>query len=217
MPTRASLKSSCSRRVRSGKGRKKFWWRREAVLNFGFSKNWELVLQGRLETPLSSSEPPSLTTTELLLKHVLREGSLQDKSGPSVATEFGLLLPGINSEPGTGATWAGIVSQRWDWGTTHVNVATSMTRDQHFDLFLDGIIEGPHSWKVRPVAEFFWDDEFGKARTVSGLIGAIWRVRDNLSFDIGVRRAFSDDRPITEIRAGMTVGFPGVLNGLSRH
>jgi hypothetical protein len=105
----------------------------ETVLNFGFSKNWELVLQGRLETPVSSSEPPSLTTTELLLKHVLREGSLQDRSGPSVATEFGLLLPGINRGPGTGAIWAGIVSQRWDWGTTHVNVATWVTRDQRFE------------------------------------------------------------------------------------
>jgi hypothetical protein len=77
---------------------------------------------------------------------------LQEKAGPSIATEFGFLLPGINAEPSAGATWAGIVSQRWEWGTTHFNVATSITRDQHFDLFLDGIIEGPHNCKVRPVA-----------------------------------------------------------------
>jgi hypothetical protein len=67
--------------------------------------------------------------TEALLKYVLREGALQNKSGPSIATEFGLLLPGINAEPGVGASWAAIVSQRWDWGTTHFNVATSITRD----------------------------------------------------------------------------------------
>jgi hypothetical protein len=188
-----------------------------AVLNFGFSKGWEAVLQGQVETPLSSSEPPSLTTTEVFLKHVLREGSLQDKPGPSIATEFGLLLPGINAEPGLGASCAWIVSQRWDWGTTHFNAATAITRDQHFDLFLDGIIEGPHTWTVRPVAEFFYEDEFGKSRTISGLIGAIWQVRDGLSFDIGVRRALKEDRPVSELRAGLTVGFPGILNGLLAH
>jgi hypothetical protein len=188
-----------------------------AVLNLGFSKGWEAVLQGQMETPLSSSEPVSLRMTEALLKYVLREGALQDKSGPSIATEFGFLLPGINAEPGVGASWAAIVSQRWDWGTTHINVATSITRDQHFDLFLDGIIEGPYSWKVRPVAEIFFDDEFGKGRTISGLIGAIWQVRDNLSLDIGVRRALTEDRPLTELRAGMTIGFPGVLNSLFSH
>jgi hypothetical protein len=185
-----------------------------AVLNFGFSKGWEAVLQGQVQTPLSSSEPASLQMTEAFLKYVIREGALQDKSGPSIATEFGFLLPGINAEPGVGASWAAIVSQRWDWGTTHINVATSLTRDQHFDLFLDGIIEGPHNWKVRPVAEIIYEDEFGKGRTISGLIGAIWQVRDNLSFDIGIRKALTEDRPVTEIRAGMTIGFPGVLNAL---
>jgi hypothetical protein len=188
-----------------------------AVLNFGFSKGWEAVLQGQVETPLAGSDPASLRMTEALLKYVLREGVLQDKSGPSIATEFGFLLPGINAEPGLGASWAAIVSQRWDWGTTHLNVATALTRDQHFDLFLDGIVEGPHNWKVRPVAEIFYDDEFGKERTISGLIGAIWQVRDNLSFDFGVRRAVTGDRPVTDLRAGMTIGFPGVLNSLTYH
>ena len=43
---------------------------------------------------------PSFVEGEALLKSVLREGSLQEKSGPSIATEFGLLLPGVNAEPG---------------------------------------------------------------------------------------------------------------------
>ena len=65
---------------------------------------------------------------------MLREGVLQDKTGPSVATEFGLLLPGIRDEHGTGASLAGIVSQRWEWGTLHLNTAAALTRDQHADL-----------------------------------------------------------------------------------
>ena len=46
------------------------------------------------------------------MKGVLREGALQDKTGPSLATEFGVLLPGIRDDPGIGASLAGILSQR---------------------------------------------------------------------------------------------------------
>ena len=67
---------------------------------------------------------------------------------------------------------------------------------------------------VRPVAEFFWEDEFGKFQTISALVGAIWKVDDNLSFDIGVRKALMDNRNVTELRLGLTVGFPGLLNGM---
>jgi len=82
------------------------------VLNFGFAKDWELVLEGRREHSL----PPADDTRArfvgdaLFLKGVLREGALQDKSGPSVAVEFGPLLPGLNDEQGWGASWVGIVS-----------------------------------------------------------------------------------------------------------
>ena len=36
-----------------------------------------------------------MTDNGVFLKNVLRPGSLQDKSGPSIATEFGLLLPDV--------------------------------------------------------------------------------------------------------------------------
>ena len=39
-------------------------------------------------------------------------GSLQDKPGPSVATEFGILFPDTIGNSGFGASLAGIVSQR---------------------------------------------------------------------------------------------------------
>lgn len=178
------------------------------VLNFGIAKNWEAVLQGQLETPLSSSEPVSLTETGAFLKHVLREGSLQDKAGPSIATEFGVLLPGVNAESGLGASWAGIVSQRWDWGTAHFNVETSLTRDQHAEVFLDTILEGPSKWKVRPVGELFFEEKFGEEQTVSGLVGLIWQVRDNVAVDFAVRAAETNGHPVEEVRAGVTFGVP---------
>jgi hypothetical protein len=178
------------------------------VINYGLSEGWEAVLQGQGETALSPSGPTSLTSAGAFLKHVLQPGSLQDKPGPSIATEFGMLLPDSTGSSGVGASLAGIVSQRWDWGTIHLNAATALTRDHHGDLFLGGIIEGPSKWAIRPVAEFFYENEFGKAETVSGLIGLIWRVRDNLSFDVGLRHALTNGHQVNEVRAGLTFGFP---------
>jgi hypothetical protein len=178
------------------------------VFNYGLSEGWEAVLEGNGRTPLSPSGPTSLTAAGAFLKHVLQPGSLQDKTGPSVATEFGVLLPDSTGNSGVGASLAGIVSQRWDWGTIHLNAATALTREHHADVFLGGIIEGPSKWSIRPVAEFFYENEFGKAETISGLIGLIWQVRDNLSFDVGLRHALTNGHPVNEVRAGLTFGFP---------
>jgi hypothetical protein len=178
------------------------------VINYGLSEGWEAVFEGQGQTPLSPSGPTSLTAAGAFLKHVLQPGSLQDKTGPSIATEFGVLLPDRPGSSGVGASLAGIVSQRWDWGTIHLNAETALTRDHHGDVFLGGIIEGPSKWTIRPVAEFFYEREFSQSETISGLVGLIWRVRDNLSFDVGMRHALANGHPVNEIRAGLTFGFP---------
>lgn len=178
------------------------------VLNFGLTKAWEAVFEGQVETPLSPSGPSSLSAAGAFLKGVLRPGSLQDQTGPSIATEFGVLFPDTTGDNGFGASLAGIVSQRWDWGNIHLNVATALTRDHHGDIFLGAIVEGPSKWKVRPVAEVFFEEEFNQSHTVSGLVGAIWQVRDDLSFDIGLRHAITSGHQVNEIRAGLTFGFP---------
>ena len=179
-----------------------------AVINYGLSEDWEAVFEGQGQIPLSPQGPTSLNAAGAFLKHVLVPGSLQDKSGPSVATEFGVLLPDSTGNSGVGASLAGIVSQRWDWGTIHLNAETALTRDHHGDLFLDAIIEGPSTWTVRPVAEIFYENEFGKEQTFSGLVGLIYRVRDDLSFDVAIRHALTGGHPVNEIRAGLTFGFP---------
>jgi hypothetical protein len=178
------------------------------VFNYGLSEDWEAVFEGQGQTPLSPTGPTSLTAAGAFLKHVLVPGSLQDKTGPSVATEFGVLLPDSTGDSGVGASLAGIVSQRWDWGTIHLNAETALTRDHHGDLFLGAIIEGPSTWTVRPVAEIFYENEFGKEQTFSGLVGLIYRVRDDLSFDVAIRHALTGGRPVNEVRAGLTFGFP---------
>jgi hypothetical protein len=186
------------------------------VLNFGLKENWEAVLEGQFETPLSPAGPTSFSAAGAFMKGVLRPGSLQEKEGPSIATEFGLLLPNSTGDSGLGASVAAIASQRWDWGTIHFNAATALTRDHHADLFVGAIVEGPSKWKVRPVAEVFYENEFGQAETISALVGLIWQVQDNLAFDVGVRKALTNGHPVSEVRAGLTVGFPRLFGDFGR-
>jgi hypothetical protein len=178
------------------------------VLNIGLSEGWEAVFEGRGETPLSPSGPTELTRGGAFLKHVVVPGSLQDKSGPSVATEFGVLLPDSTGDSGVGASWAGIVSQRWDWGAVHFNAETALTRDHHADVFVGTILEGPSKWKVRSVAEFFYERVFGLEETVSALVGLIWQVNDKLSFDVAYRHALTNGHAVDEVRAGLTFAVP---------
>ena len=50
--------------------------------------------------------------------------------------------------------------------------------------------------------------DVGFAQTVSGLVGVIWQVRDDLAFDFAVRHASVDGQPVNEVRAGVTFSFP---------
>jgi hypothetical protein len=164
----------------------------DIVINYGLTEDWEAVFEGRGGTPLSPSGPTSLSAAGAFLKHVIVPGSLQDKTGSSFATEFGVLLPDSTGNSRVGASLAGIVSRRWDWGTIHLNGETALTREHHGDLFLSAILEGPSSWTVRPVAEVFYENEFGREQTFSGLVGLIYRVRDDLSFDVAARHALTN-------------------------
>src|SRR5262249_24413938 len=132
------------------------------VINYGLTTDWEAVLEGIGQTPLSPPGPTNLTAAGAVLKGALVPGSPPSKTRASVATEFGVLLPDSTGNSGTGASIAGIVSQRWDWGTIHLNAETALTRDHRGDVFVGAILEGPSTWTVRPVAEIFYENEFGK-------------------------------------------------------
>ncbi len=188
-------------------GSQRFLTAPETVFNVGIAGGWEAVLQGQAVTVLSpGAAQTSLLGNAFFLKNVLRDGVLQDKPGPSLAVEFGPLLPGVNGERGTGVSWNGIASNRWGWLTAQFNVAAAMTRSHHADGFVGTIVEGPWDWPVRPVAEVFYEREWGVARTVSGLVGAIWQVSDKLAFDIAVRDARVKGHTVNELRAGVTFG-----------
>jgi hypothetical protein len=171
------------------------------VFDYGVAERWEMILESAGQTPPSGTGP-SPVSNEAFLKYVVQPGVLQGKSGPSIAAEFGPLLPNFGGS-GAGFEWEGIVSQRWDWGTVHLNVWTELTREQYGEIHFNGIIEGPHTWTLRPVLEVYSDTVFNQSQTYSALVGTIWQVRDNLAFDVGLRYAQVNGRPVNELRAGV--------------
>ncbi len=177
-----------------------------AVFDYGFAERWELVLEGAGQAPPAGGGPTPVSD-EAMLKYVVQPGVLQGKPGPSIATEFGPLLPNIGGSS-MGFEWEAIVSQRWEWGTVHLNFDPELTRDHHGALFLDAIIEGPRTWIIRPVLEIYSDSVVSQSQTYSALVGATWQVRDNLAFDMGLRYALVNGRPVNELRAGVTFGCP---------
>lgn len=173
-----------------------------ARVNFGIVENWELVAEGQVDNFTDGGS--ELSEAQLDAKTVLREGSLQDKEGPSIGTEFSVLMPGIGTQDGAGLEWTGIVSQRWDWGTIHFNIAGLLSRQQQGGLFSGLILEGPSRWPVRPVAEVTYQHEFGGDEEYGGLVGAIWQLGDHLAIDLAFRHARINSRPDEQIRAGVT-------------
>lgn len=176
------------------------------VLNYGFAQNWEVIVEGQGEHPRSHGQS-TMVGNALLFKHLVRAGSLQGNTGLSVAAEFGVELPGINAESGTGAVLAGIVSQGGQWGAWHFTAEAVHTRDSTTEVAFGTIIEGPDSWKVRPVAEISYAHEIGEAEEAAFLVGAIWNFNDNLVFDAGVRRTIVGEERNTELRLGLSFSF----------
>lgn len=175
------------------------------TINAGLSERWELVIDATRATERFSA--PQITTVEsaALLKGVLREGSLQDASGWSVATEFGVLLPTHNADDDYGATAALIGSMQGRRATLHLNAAVARNRDGENEIFggviLEGVVDGP----LRPVTEVTFEAVDGDdSHAFAGLVGAIWERRDTLSFDIALRAVRAASAWSYEGRIGLT-------------
>ena len=150
--------------------------------------------------------PSSLSAAGLLLKHVLRPGSLQNMSGPSVATEFGVLLP---DTIGDWVLVQACAESSRNAGTGAPFISTQRPRSRASIMAMSS---SEASWKVRRNGQCdgWWKCSTRKnwqSHTISGLVRAIWQVRDNLSFDVGVRHALTNVHSVNEVRVGMTFGF----------
>src|SRR5262245_9304212 len=102
-----------------------------AILNIGLANGWEVVAESKNFVRVGGTQPQSarLLDSAISVKKVLRAGSLQDRSGLSIAFEGSLLLPtgGDGMQAGLGMT--GIVSRRFSNATFHFNGAAILEKD----------------------------------------------------------------------------------------
>jgi hypothetical protein len=145
--------------------------------------------------------------TDVMLKAILRRGSLQDASGLSVATGLGPLLPTLGGEHRFGAEAHLIVSQRWTALTLHFDNGAALTRSGTYGAVTGVIIEGPHTMRVRPVAELLASRD-GRASAESALLGTIWQASSSVTFDIATVGALEEGLVICEVRTGLTWAVP---------
>ena len=178
------------------------WVAPALIVNYGFAENWEFVLEG--QNNIFARGGAEFGDTAASVKTVLKEGSLQEKEGISVGSEFSVLLPGIRTDDGAGLEWILLASDRKDWGAWHLNIGPELTHEGRAAMVVGGILEGPQDWPVRPVAELRFEKTFGGEEVFAQLIGIIIPVRDGLAFDLAFRHAREGGRPDEQIRAGVT-------------
>jgi len=185
----------------------------DLVVNVGVFQRLEVVAEGEGFLALNNADRDDLDDFEadgvaLLLKGVVRRGSLQGESGPSLAIESGVLIPTQERHEGVGASVVAIASQSWSSLSLHLNLGSEYTPEHDTALFAGLIVEGPGAWRICPVAELRAEQAIDDSETLaSGLVGAIWRVNDRLSLDAALRGGWVDGGALFEVRAGVTWGF----------
>ena len=96
------------------------------VLNLGVDEDMELVVDFKNLIGLDRAPGAPrmrLLDTDIMLKCIIRHGTLQGASGVSMAVEAGPLLPELNSTNAWGAEAKLITSYRWDALSLHLNTA----------------------------------------------------------------------------------------------
>jgi len=192
-------------------GRENFLIAPALVFNLGLFADTELVVNAQqqidFEAGRDNAPRPNLRGDDLLLKHVFRRGTLQGQSGLSLAAEGGTLLPEVAGLSRFGLSLDVITSYRWGWGALHSNEALLLDRAGHTNIFTGLIAEGRGDWRVRPVAELFYNQVVSGEPTWSLLLGAIWRAHESLAVDLGARGARVGDDYAAEARFGFTWSF----------
>jgi hypothetical protein len=177
------------------------------VVNLGLADRLELVGDFKnfvaLDEPEANTHRLRLRDTDLLAKIVLRKGTLQEVSGPSVALETGVLLPEPGASDGFGTQANFIVSFASTSVAVHLNEAIAINRDHRFEDFTGAIVEIGRTLVVRPVAEVF-ADRVGGGGEYSVLAGAVWAAGETWVLDAALRAARSDGASVFELRLGVT-------------
>lgn len=178
------------------------------IINYGIFPRLELVVEGKNERTLRSPADRRWRPQDIAvsIKALIRRGSLQGQGGLSIALEPSLLLPG-RGQSGAGTQVGIILSALAQAGALHLNIVPGMSRAHQAAGSIGVIAEGPHDWKVRPVAEGLVYGEVAGERLAAALCGFVASAGEALSFDGAVRSEWASGRTTLEVRAGLTWAF----------
>ena len=181
----------------------------QLVLNYGFLRNFEAVAEYQVNEPPNG--PARVSEGSLSVKHVWREGQLQEKAGPSFASETNVLLPGGAGvgQPRVGFLQAFMLSHRFAGMTFHWNVGAGSDQLASKPYATWGLIgELPLTKTLRAVGEINGQGERELTADNSGLLGLIWEPGwHDAAFDVGVRRGVAAVDPDYTMTAGISIPF----------
>ena len=175
------------------------------VLNYGVDGRRELVVEATRFVPFEEG-PVVLRDVAVSYKQILRSGTLQDQRGPSMATEWALLVP-THEQPHAGASAGFITSARSPRGYAHFNVEVERERDGANALSTGIILERGDQPGVGPVLELEANAEHGE--TPGGLVlgGLVYVPRDGFEWDLAARSGWVAGQHIFEFHSGFTWQF----------
>jgi len=182
------------------------------IFNAGVLPGWEVVVDVNGSGTIAGTREPGEVfqlETGIAFKGVLRKGSLQEETGPSIAVEPELLLPATAGPSGFGFAGGVIVSERWPALTVHLNLVPGLSRAHNLAGTVGFIAEGPAEWTVRPVGEVYVGAEHAvPGVTTSFLGGMIWRISSRVSGDAALRVGTVSGMGLVEMRVGLTWDLP---------
>jgi hypothetical protein len=183
-------------------------WVPTFIFNLGVFSGWELVIEADPSGTVAGPKVPGdvfQLETAVSLKGVVRRGSLQDGTGPSIAVEPELLLPATAGPSGFGFAAGVIVSQRWPALTLHLNLVPAWSRAHNLSGRAGVIAEGPDDWTVRPVGEVYVGGEHAVPGITTSLLGGlVWRISPRVSGDAALRVGTVAGTGLVELRVGLT-------------
>ena len=176
------------------------------ALSFGLGGGYELGLDGaNVVTPHPEPGEPRMQFIDaaVALKKLVRGGTLQEKHGPSVATEFELEFPG-RGQSHLGSELRGILSTAGPPGVVHLQAALERTPEGLNTATGGFIIESAERNGLHAAAELGIEAERAGLPTESALLALVFVAHEGLMLDLGVDFSRSGDEHATELRAGFT-------------
>jgi hypothetical protein len=177
------------------------------TLNFGVADGWELTIDTRNTALMGTTlgKQGDSFDSELHLKTVVRRGCLQGAIGPSIAAEFGAMLPSADGRKDSAGSVQLIVSQVLRPITLHLNLELVRDAASQSSVFSSLIAEGPESMPVRPVVEIAAQRQIDGPASYSALAGGIWNAVEGTAVDAAFRGSVSDTDVLgAEVRIGFT-------------